>query len=34
MPYLTYMTCIPYMTYINHNYMSCVGYKNMHYIKP
>ena len=31
---VTYITYITYnMTYLNHNYVSCVGYKNTHYIK-
>ena len=33
MTYATYMTYITYMTYKNHNYISCVGYKNTHFIK-
>ena len=27
------MAYITYMTYINHNYVSCVGHRNTHYEK-
>ena len=34
MTYITLLTYVTCMTSINHNYISCVGYKNKHFMKP